>query len=440
MSPRRLTRVAMTATTLALAGTLVAACGSSGGSGSGSGSSGTAQVWALQDTTLNPIEQASIDRFNKSSDSGKAKLVTFANDPYKARLRTAIGSATSPDVFFNWGGGNLKPYVDAGKIEDLTPMLDKNPDVKNAFLPAVLAGAQFDGKTYGLPMRGVQPVLLFSNNATLKSAGISSMPASWDELLADVDALKAKGVQYPIALAGSQSWTELMWAEYLLDRVAGPDAFQKIRDNGGAAWQDPNVVKAMSMLSDLISRGAFGSGTSFASVNSDNGGADALLNTGKAGFQLMGSWEFTNQLTAAPDFAKNDLGYAAFPAVTGGAGDPSNLVGNLSNFYSVTTGSKNKQAAEDYVKTALTDKTYVSDLVKAGDVMPIQGVRDQLAAGDNAAYTTKIYDMTAGAKNFQLSWDQDLASDQATKMLTDMSQLFLGKMSAQQFTADMAKS
>jgi xylobiose transport system substrate-binding protein len=69
MSSRRITRVALSATTLALAGTLVAACGSSGGTSSG-GSGGTAQVWALQDTTLNPIEQASIDRFNKSSKSG----------------------------------------------------------------------------------------------------------------------------------------------------------------------------------------------------------------------------------------------------------------------------------------------------------------------------------------------------------------------------------
>lgn len=444
MSSRRSTRVAITATTLALAGTLMAACGSSGPAGAGGGGGGggnTAQVWALQDTTLNPIEQASISRFNKTSKSGDAKLVTFANDPYKQRLRTAISSPNAPDVFFNWGGGNLKPYVDAGKIEDLTPLLDKNPDVKNAFLPAVLAGATFDGKTYGLPMRGVQPVLLFSNKKVLQQAGVDGMPTTWDQLLSDVDKLKSAGVKYPIALAGSQSWTELMWAEYLLDRVAGPDAFQKIRDKGGAAWQDPNVVKAMGMLTDLINHGAFGQGTSFSSVNYDQSGASSLLATGQAGFHLMGSWEFTNQLGQNPDFVKaGNLGFGPFPSVAGGAGDPSDLVGNLSNFYSVTTSAKNKKAAEDYVMTALTDKTYVSDLVKAGDVMPIQGVREQLAAGDNADYTTSIYDMTANAKNFQLSWDQDLAADQATKMLTDLSQLFLGKMTAQSFSADMAKS
>ena len=436
MTSRRITRVALSATTLALAGTLVAACGSSGASGGSGG--GTAQVWALQDTTLNPIEQASIDRFNKSSDAGKAKLVTFANDPYKQRLRTAIGSANSPDVFFNWGGGNLKPYVDAGKIEDLSSMLDDNPELKDAFLPSVLAGGQFDGKTYGLPMRGVQPVLLFNNQKVLKSAGISESPKTWDELLSDVDALKAKGVT-PIALAGSQSWTELMWAEYLLDRVGGPDVFKNVRDDKNGGWKQPEVLQAMTMLKQLIDRGAFG--TKFQSVGYDVGGASTILATDQAGFHLMGSWEYTNQLGQSPDFVKaGNLGYGPFPAVTGGKGDPSNLVGNVSNFYSVVKSSKSKDAALDYVKTALTDKTYVSDLIKAGDVMPLKNARDQIAQTDNAKYGTDIYDQTANAKNFQLSWDQDLPADEATKMLTELSNLFNGKQTPEGFVSSMSGS
>jgi xylobiose transport system substrate-binding protein len=434
MSPRRLTHVAMTATTLVLAGSLVA-CGSSG-PGGGGGEGGTAQVWALQDTTLNPIEQASIDRFNDSSDAGKAELQTYGNDPYKQQLRTAINSNRAPDVFFNWGGGNLKEYVDAGKIEDLTPMLDENPELRDAFLPSVLAGAEIDGKQYGLPMRGVQPVLLFNNKEVLASAGIDGSPATWDDLLADVAALKAKGIT-PIALAGSQSWTELMWAEYLLDRVGGPEVFQDIRDGKNGGWAQPEVLQAMTMLKELIDAGAFGD--DFASVGYDVGGASTILAQGQAGFHLMGSWEFTNQLGQSPDFVNaGNLGYGPFPAVTGGKGDPSNLVGNVSNFYSITKDSDAKEAAEEYVKTALTDETYVSDLVKAGDVMPITGVRDQLAAGDNADYTTTIYDQVADAQNFQLSWDQDLQSDVATKMLTELQNFFLGQQTPEGFVSALA--
>ncbi len=113
MTSRRLTRVAAQASAAVLVGAL-AACGSAGPAGPGGGG-GSAQVWALQDTTLNPIEESSIERFNEGSEAGDAELATFGNDPYKQRLRVALGSPNAPDVFFNWGGGNLKEYVDAAR-------------------------------------------------------------------------------------------------------------------------------------------------------------------------------------------------------------------------------------------------------------------------------------------------------------------------------------
>ena len=434
MTSRRLTRAATAASTLVLLAS-VAACGSDGPSGGGGGGGDTAQVWALQDTTLNPIEESSIGRFNESSEAGDFELATFGNDPYKQRLRTAINSPQAPDLFFNWGGGNLKEYVDADRIEDLTPLLDENPELRDAFLPSVLAGAELDGKTYGLPMRGMQPVMLFFNKSVLDSAGVA-VPTTWDELLTAVDGLKGAGVT-PIALAGNQPWTELMWAEYLLDRVGGPEVFQNIRDGKEGGWEQPEVVEAMGMLTDLIDRGAFGS--DFASVGYDVGGASTILAQGDAGFHLMGSWEYTNQLGAEPEFVTSgDLGWTTFPAVTGGAGDPSNLVGNVSNFYSLTADSGNKEAAEEFLTTALTDEKYISDLIAAGDVPPVAGVRDQLEAADNADYTTFIYDQTLEAENFQLSWDQDLSADQATQMLESLSRLFLGELDAQGFVDSLA--
>jgi xylobiose transport system substrate-binding protein len=436
MSPRRLTRVAVTTTSLVLAGSL-AACGTSGPAGGGGGGGGTAQVWALQDTTLNPIEEAQIERFNEASEAGDAELATFGNDPYKQRLRTAIGSPQAPDLFFNWGGGNLKEYVDAGKVEDLTPLLEENPELEEAFLPSVLDGAVLDGKTYGLPMRGVQPVELFYNEQVLDAAGVTP-PKTWDELLTAVDQLKASGVT-PIALAGSQAWTELMWAEYLLDRVGGPEVFQNIRDGKNGGWQQPEVLEAMTMLTDLIARGAFGE--EFESVGYDVGGASTILAQGDAGMHLMGSWEYVNQLGQSPEFVTSgNLGWTSFPAVTGGKGDPSNLVGNVSNFYSLTSGSENKEVAREFLTTALTDEQYISDLVAAGDVPPVTGVRDQLEQADNADYTTWIYDQTVNAQNFQLSWDQDLTADQSTKMLTELQRLFLGEQTAQGFIDTMSGS
>ncbi len=432
-SRRRLTRLTARTSAVVLAGTLVA-CGSSGPAGGGGGGD-TAQVWALQDTVLNPIEEASIERFNEGSGSGDAELATFGNDPYKQRLRVALGSPEAPDVFFNWGGGNLEEYVDAGRVEDLTPLLDEDPALRDSFLPSVLEAAQIEGKTYGLPMRGVQPVAMFYNQEVLDAAGVQ-VPQTWDQLLAAVDALKAQGVT-PIALAGSQSWTQLMWLEYLLDRVGGPEVFQAIRDGEPGAWEQPAVLEALSMIRELVDRGAFGE--DFASVGYDVGGASTILAQGDAGLHLMGSWEYVNQLGQSPEFVESgNLGWAPFPAVEGGAGDPTNIVGNPNNFYSVVADSDQKETAVEYVTTALNDEQYVSDLIAAGDVPAVAGVRDQLEQADNAEYTTWIYDLVEAAPNFQLSWDQDLQAEVATQLLTELQRLFLGEQTPQGFVDTMS--
>lgn len=419
----------MRAVCAVLSAAALAACGTAGPEAGGADE--PVVIWALQDEALNKIEQNSIDRFG----ADKAKLETFANDPYKQKLRVALGSPQAPDVFFNWGGGNLKEYVDAGKVADLTPLLDADPELKGAFLPSVLDGAKIDGKYYGLPMRGMQPVVLFYNKKVFTEAG-AEPPKTWDDLLRLVDTFKAEGVT-PIALAGSQAWTELMWAEYVLDRIAGPEVFQNIRDNGPAGWKDPAVVEAMTALKGLIDRGAFGD--RFASVGYDIGGASTLLAQGRAAMHLMGSWEYTNQLSQSPDFVKaGDLGWVTFPSIQGGAGDRGNVVGNATNYYSLTAGSPQLETAKQFVSTQLTSPEYVEALIDAGDVPAVVGIEEQLKSAPNAEYTQWVYGIAKDAPTFQLSWDQDLPADQAEFMLTQLQEFFLGKLSPQQFADTLA--
>lgn len=415
------------AAALVLAVGALTACGTSGPAGPAG-----VTVWALQDNVLNPIEQQSVDRFTKTG--GTAKLETFGNDPYKQKLRVALGSPNPPSVFFNWGGGNLKEYVDAGKVAELTPLLNEHPGLREAFLPSVLEAAHIDGKLYGLPMRGMQPVVLFYNKEVFAAAG-AKPPRTWDDLLALVDTFKAKGVQ-PIALAGSQAWTELMWAEYLLDRIGGPEVFRGVKANP-EGWRHPAVLESMTKLRELIDRGGFG--RDFAGVGYDLGGASTILAQGKAAMHLMGSWEYVNQLGQQPDFVKRDaLGWAPFPEVTGGKGDPRNVIGNPANFYSVSSGSSTVEQAKKFVATQLHDPAYVQALIDAGDVPAVTGLEEKLAKAANSAHTRWIYDQVRAAPHYQLSWDQDLPTEQATHMLTQLQEFFLGKLTPQQFADALA--
>ncbi|MFD6370161.1 ABC transporter substrate-binding protein, partial [Streptomyces roseolus] len=204
------------ALTLSLAG-----CGGSG-DGAG-GDSDTIRVLVYGDAT-NKVEKQLVDTFNKTSKV-KAVLDTIPGADYQSKLQTIISGKQAPDVFFNWGGGSIKPFVDAGLLMPLDDFIAKDPKLKSDFLPSVFDTAVVDGKPYGVPMRGTQPVLLFSNQKVLEEAGVTA-PRTWDELLAAVKALKAKGVT-PIALGGGDRWPTQMWFQYVYDRVAGPEHFAK---------------------------------------------------------------------------------------------------------------------------------------------------------------------------------------------------------------------
>ena len=86
--------------------------------------------------------------------------------------------------------------------------------------------ANVDGKQYGLPYNlGV--VGLWYNKDLFEQAGIAAPPATWDELLADVQIFKDKGiVPISIAAGAADTWTTMFWWAYLSTRICGPDGHE----------------------------------------------------------------------------------------------------------------------------------------------------------------------------------------------------------------------
>jgi xylobiose transport system substrate-binding protein len=424
-------RKTLTASALALTLALSAACGSGGPRAAGSGQ---LALWTLKNEGVNGVQQKAVDAF-KAGGGANITLTTYVNDPYKAALQTAIGSPNAPDIFYNWGGGNLKGYVDAGQVADLTAALDADPAVRDAFLPTVLDVGTIDGKVYGVPMQGVQPVSFFYNKKVFAAAGITAFPTTWPEFLGVEDKLEAAGVQ-PIALAGSQPWTELMYLEYLLDRNGGPSKFRAIVDRAPGAWSDPAVRTSLQQLRDLVTRGAFG--TNFSAVNYDNQGSQALLTSGRAAMELMGSWEVTSLNDNFPDFLRaGTLGWADFPAVTGGAGDPAGIVGNPSNFYSVSARSADVPAAARFLVQEMASPEYVRGMIDVGQVPAVKGLDQQVRTGQFADFNSYSYAQVQKAPSFTQSWDQALPAGVSQTMLTDLAQVVLGTMTPEQFGTAM---
>ncbi|WNO70334.1 ABC transporter substrate-binding protein [Streptomyces sp. AM8-1-1] len=414
---------------VALAMTLsLSACG--GDSDGSAGGADEIHVLVYGDAA-NKVEKQLVDTFNKTSDV-KAVLDTIPGADYQAKLQTVISGKQAPDVFFNWGGGSIKPFVDAGLLMPLDDFIAKDQSLKNKFLPSVFNTAVVDGKPYGVPMRGTQPVMMFHNKKVLADAGITP-PKTWDELLAAVKTLKGKGVT-PIALGGGDKWPTQMWYQYVYDRVAGPELFQKAMTGDKSAWESAESKKALSLIKELVDAGAFG--TNYDSVKFTDGGSPALLATGKAAFELMGSWEYSTLQDAHPDFAKSDLGYGTFPTISGGKGDPGNLAGNTNNYYSVLKKTKHPEAVADFLKLMYSDE-FVKAQLSIGNLPTTTNTPDFLDTSASPEYSKFQYDLVAKAPAFQLSWDQAYPPAATTTIHAAVQQFFNGQIDADAFIKQM---
>ncbi|EPZ52996.1 extracellular solute-binding protein [Alicyclobacillus acidoterrestris] len=422
------------------ASALVTGCGnSSGGSNSSSGASGASgkssiTIWDIQTGASQKVVQDMSNDFNKSHPDIQSTVQFFENDPYKQKIQIAMGAHNPPDIFTGWGGGVLKSYIDAGDVYDLTSDLKADPSWANRFLPSVMKPVTFDGKIYGVPNDNVQPVMMFYNKQVFQQYHLTP-PKTWDDLLNDVKVFKAHGIA-PISLGGKDQWPDLMYEEYLVDRIGGPQVFNNVLAGKKNAWSDPAFLKANTMIQQLVNAGAFEQG--FSSVSSNQGEDAALLYTGKAAMELMGSWGFATILSDDKSFIdQGNLGFMTFPTVSGGKGNPNDIVGNPSNYYSISNDSKNKKAAVTFLKDAVLNDQNVKDWISIGDVPPVQGIESELKQATYGDYLSFTYDMVKDAPNFQASWDQALPPSEAQELLTDLSKLFLNQMTPQQFSDDM---
>ncbi|WP_028925348.1 extracellular solute-binding protein [Pseudonocardia acaciae] len=431
MSTNRLRRIVAAGAAALLAG--IAGCGTSGPAGAGAVGGDKTVVWLVHGG-FDAVYQRSVADYGAAHPDHQLDLQQFQNDPYKQKLRVAMGAGSAADLFSNWGGGVLKDYVNTGNVEDLTDELGQDPAWKAKYFPNVMNATTFEGKTYGVPLNSMEPVLLYYNKRVFDEAGVQP-PKTWDELLSLVGTFKSRG-KTPIALGGANKWTYLMYEQYLVDRLGGPEVFNAVAAGKPNAWMHPAFIQANTMIQQLVDAGAFPDG--FSAISYDTGQASALLYTDKAAMYLMGSWDFGSMRESAPEFIRNgSLGWVPFPTVAGGKGDPTNVVGNPAVFYSVAANSKHKDTAIDYLKNGVFSDTYVDGLLDRGGVPPLNGIAAKLDRHENPEWLHFVYDLTQRAPNFQLSWDQALSTKHADALLTNMDRLFLKQITPQQFSENM---
>jgi raffinose/stachyose/melibiose transport system substrate-binding protein len=358
--------------------------------------------------------------FVKDHPDVSIEITVLENEAFKAKLATAMQSGSPPDIFQSWGGGVLKQYAEAGLVQDLTPSFQEN-NWGASFQPGPLSLYTFEGKTYGVPWNAGM-VGFWYNKALFKQAGIDAPPATWTDFLAAVKKLKAANIT-PIALGEKDKWPGHFYWVYMVTRVGGQAAFEKAYNREGS-FADQPFIDAGAKLKELIDLQPFQNGF----LGAGYGDHQVVMANAKAAMELMGQWApGANRGVAENVDAYNEsLGWFPFPAVEGGAGDPSDALGGGDGF---AIGKNAPKEAIDFVRFLTSVETQTA-MAKAGFAVPPTVKGAEVALDD--PLIKEVQSRAAQAKYYQLYYDQYLppAVGQAVNDATQ--ELFAGTASPEE--------
>ena len=261
--------------------------------------------------------QAAADAYTAEHPNVTINITVLENEAFKTKLSTTA-AADYPDLFQSWGGGIMAAQADAGLLKDITADIADWQDTIN---PGAMSIYNYNGKQYGVPW-DMGMIGFWYNKALFEQAGITAPPATWDEYLAAVAKLKAADID-PLAIAGKDKWPSMHLWTYLVLRTGGGDALSEMIQSGN--WNTDACTKAGEEVLKLNALDPYQAGYKSADYNAEA----ASVGNGKAAMELMGQWAPSVQMDQSADKKGlgEDLGWFAFPTVTGGAGAATDGVG-----------------------------------------------------------------------------------------------------------------
>ncbi|MGM7697655.1 extracellular solute-binding protein [Microbacterium sp. A84] len=328
MMTRKMRGAAWVALGASMALLLSGCSGSGGGGGEEAGGDTTLTMW--HNSTTGDGKQYWEDAaaaFHEENPEVTVKVTSIQNEDMDGKLQTAVNSGDMPDIFMARGGGKLADIVEAGKVKDLTSLIDA--DVKSALGDAPFSAFTIDGKIYGVPT-AVLPGGIFYSKDLFEQAGISSEPTSIDELEAAVQKLKDAGID-PIALGAKDAWPAAHWYYFFAVRACGQDVIESL--STAPDFTDQCWLDAAENLSDFAATEPFNNGFLTTSAQQGANSSAGLVANHKAAMELMGAWNVGVIASLTPDEQPlADLGWFPFPEVSGGDGTPGAMMGGVDGY------------------------------------------------------------------------------------------------------------
>ena len=273
--------------------------------------------------------QEMLNEFEKETGI-KVKVNTVSWDDIRDKISVAAAGKTAPadvvEVDWSWVG----EFQSAGWLE---PINLSEEDIKD--MPSIQS-FMVDGKVLAIPYANDFRIAYY-NTEHFKKAGINSEPKTWDDVYNYAKTIKEKNVvKYPYSIplsAEESATTSLIWL-----------AFAK----GGIVFNDDNTLNKESVLDALNYIDKLNKEGLVDPINRTSKGMDSYrkLTTGEASM-LIGPTSFVGRVN---DSNESQVVDKVKPVLLPGKTGPSDKTMALPEGIGVTKYSKNKEAAEKFVK------------------------------------------------------------------------------------------
>jgi raffinose/stachyose/melibiose transport system substrate-binding protein len=350
------------------------------------------------------------------------KIQYVQNEDFDGKLQTALNSNSAPDIFMQRGGGKMRAMVDAGQLQELQLTATDKENTGTA----ALAGDSVDGKVYALPL-DTQPEGIYYSKDLFQQAGITATPTTMDELQADVAKLKAINVA-PISVGAKDAWPAAHWYYNFALRECSQDTMTQTAKS--LKFDDPCWTKAGDDLSSLLKVSPFQKGFLTASAQQGAGSSAGMLANHKAAMELMGNWEPGVVGNLTPNQKPlPDLGWFPFPAVAGGQGDPSAIMGGSGGFSLSKNAPKEALGFLQFLVTKEQQEAYA----KAFFTIPVNKAAQAVVTDSYNISALQAFNKAAYAMQFL---DTEYGQNVGNAMNTAVVNLIAGKGSAADIVKD----
>ena len=376
----------------------------------------TLTLWSIA-TESDSSHQAFVDgiaAFEAEHPGVKIEHVTTENEAYKTKIKAAMSSGEGlPDIFFTWGMGFLGEFVNAGRVycvdDDYANYADELPE-------AMTVNVRYDGKMYGVPYT-MSLVTLYANMDLLAQVGYDDIPATYEDMIACCDALKAAGI-IPFGVSGKELWCLSEYVEPLVIKSVGGQALRDMY-NGEASWNNDGVIKAIEAFEGMVENEYF-------DPSAPALGNDEVKNNfiaGKYAFYQNGSWNNKD----IGEQAQFNVKAGTFPVLDSSIPLYS-MIGGPNNTLAVTESSANKDLA---VEAAFFLARFMSDAdYKSGANLPCWAADPDAEVND---LIQAAADMASKAEDMVLFGDNFLNADAANTYLDYIGLAYAGDVTPAEY-------